>query len=79
MCMAGLTVRRFSTYFLRHFGWSEPSNDGSRPESVVLSLVTVQADARSALVFTDSAVIGGRRSLRRLTILPLCSPVFDYL
>ena len=23
--------------------WSEPSNDGSRPESVVLSLVTVQA------------------------------------
>ena len=23
--------------------WSEPSNDGSRPESVVLCLVTVQA------------------------------------
>ena len=79
MCMAGLTVRRFSTYFLRHFGWSESSNDGSRPESVVLSLVTVQADARRALTSTDSTVICGRRSLRRLTILPLCSPVFDNL
>ena len=59
--------------------WSEPSNDGSRPESVVLSLVTVQADALCALTSTDSTVIGGRRSLRRLTIRPLCSPVFDYL
>ena len=40
----------------------------------MVSLVTVQADAS-----TDSTVIGGRRSLRRLTILPLCSLVFDYL
>ena len=59
--------------------WSEPSNDGSRLESVVLSLVTVQADARRALTSTYSTVIDGCRSLRRLTILPLCSPVFDYL
>ena len=59
--------------------WSEPSIDGSRPESVVLSLVTVQADARRALTSTDNTVIGGCRSLRRLTILPLRYPFLDYL
>ena len=37
--------------------WSEPSNDGSRPESVVLFL---QTDARRALASTYSTVIGGR-------------------
>ena len=59
--------------------WSEPPNNGSCPESVVLSLVTVQADARCALTSTDSTVIGGSRSLWMLTVLPLCSSVFDYL
>ena len=47
--------------------------------SFVCLFVTVQASARRALASTDSTVIGGCRSLQKLTILLLRSPVFDYL
>ena len=59
--------------------WSEPTNDGTHPKSVVRFLVSVLTNARGSLATTDGTVQGGRRTRCRLIFLPLQSLVFELL